>query len=291
MIDGIEISGFADEISSDFDVQLTVVNELKLHWISLRAADGKNIADYTPAEVETTLLPRLQRAGVMVSSIGSPIGKVNLNDAAGIDRQCMQLENLCVTANLLGCKYIRVFSFYLPPGRGADDCTQEVVENLRRFLTIAQRHGLILLHENEKEIFGDTACRVKRLLDEMDSPNLKCAFDFANFVQCGEDTRQCWEILCEKVADIHIKDAKADSGAIAVCGRGDGHIAALLQRAIREENYRGFLTLEPHLALFDSLQGLETRDAAQIIGESAAKDGADAYRMQYEALCGILAKI
>lgn len=58
--------------------------------------------------------------------------------------------------------------------------------------------------------------------------------------------------------------------------------------AIRDEGYEGFLTLEPHLVLFASLQSLETEDAANIIKKNKAKDGAEGYAMQYHALREIL---
>ena len=49
-----------------------------------------------------------------------------------------------------------------------------------------------------------------------------------------------------------------------LCGTGEGKIPELLHKAIVEEGYTGFLTLEPHLVLFDSLQSLETTDAKNI---------------------------
>ena len=76
----IYISGFADEISSSFDEQLRTVRELGMQYISLRSADKKGIADFTVEEVKNDLLPRLQAAGVGVSSLGSPIGKVKIDD-------------------------------------------------------------------------------------------------------------------------------------------------------------------------------------------------------------------
>ena len=48
------------------------------------------------------------------------------------------------------------------------------------------------------------------------------------------------------------------------------------------------MTLEPHLVLFASLQSLETEDAAHIIKQNKAKDGAEGYAMQYSALKEIL---
>ena len=78
MIENIIISGFADEIDPQLDVQLKVVKELGMDHICLRAADGKGIAEYTVEEFQESILPRLQSAGVKVSSLGSPIGKIDV---------------------------------------------------------------------------------------------------------------------------------------------------------------------------------------------------------------------
>ena len=49
----------------------------------------------------------------------------------------------------------------------------------------------------------------------------------------------------------------------------------LLKQAICDEGYEGFLTLEPHLVLFDTLASLETEAAENVIKENKAKDGAE----------------
>ena len=117
----ILISGFADEISPDFDEQLRVVTSLGMEYISLRTADGKGIADYTAEEVEEKLLPRLREANVKVSSLGSPIGKINVDDEEAFEKQLVQMEELCKICKVLDCKYIRMFSFFIPEGKNADD--------------------------------------------------------------------------------------------------------------------------------------------------------------------------
>ena len=233
MKENIYISGFADEISPDFTEQLKTVTSLGMHYISLRSADGKNIAEYTPDEVREKLMPRLAQYGVKVSSIGSPVGKVGVEDEAGFAEHLAGLERLCEICKLLDCRYIRMFSFFIPHGKDPDS-------------------------------------------------------DFANFVQCGEDTEKCWELLRPYIEYIHIKDAVSHDKENVLCGTGEGKIKALLTRAIRDEGYEGFLTLEPHLVLFASLQSLETEDAANIIKKNKAKDGAEGYAMQYHALREIL---
>lgn len=291
MEEKIKISGFADEISADFVTQLMTVIGLGMHYISLRAADGKGIADYTVSEVEEKLLPKLTEYQVKVSSLGSPIGKVGVEDEEGFEKQKKQLEELCGICKLLGCRYIRMFSFFIPEGKNPEEYRDKVVDKLGQFLEIARAHDVVLLHENEKEIYGDTGERCRVLFEALKDSHFRAAFDFANFVQCGEDTAECWNMLQPYIEYIHIKDAVSTDKENVVCGTGEGKIKELLERAIIKEGYEGFLTLEPHLVLFDSLASLETTAAENVIKENKAKDGAEGYGMQYHALCEILKAI
>ena len=286
----IIISGFADEIDPQLDVQLKVVKELGMEYICFRAADGKGVAEYTVDEVKENILPRLNAAGVKVSSLGSPIGKIDIDDEAAYAKQLEQLDTRCRLCNLLDCKYIRMFSFWML-NKNPDEWKDEVLKKLRGFADIAAKYGVVLIHENEKDIYGDIGSRCKTILDELASPNFKAAFDFANFVQCGENTEECWELLKEHVAYIHIKDAVAGKNENVVCATGDGKIPEILAKAIKEDGYEGFLTLEPHLVLFTTLQSLEVVDATEVISENKAKDGAEGYAMQYNALKNVLAGI
>jgi sugar phosphate isomerase/epimerase len=284
------ISGFSDEISSDFDTQLEVVSNLGMHYLSLRGIDGKNIGDYTVDEIKDNVQPRLQKAGIGVSSIGSPIGKVFINDEDGFAHQKIMLDTLCQISNLLNCKYIRIFSFYIPKGDNADQYREEVVSKLKEYAAIAEKYNVILLHENEKDIFGDIGRRCHEILTEVGSPYFKGIFDFANFVQCGEDTQECYDLLRDEIIYIHIKDAVTSDSQNVVCGTGEGKIPELLKQFI-QSGYKGFLTLEPHLVLFDSLKDLELEDATEIIKNDKGLDGAGGYKLQYEALLEILQKI
>lgn len=284
------ISGFSDEISSDFDTQLEVVSNLGMHYISLRGIDGKNIGDFTVDEIKESVLPRLQKWDIGVSSIGSPIGKVFINDEEGFEKQKVMLETLCQISNLLDCKYIRIFSFYIPKGEDVDQYKDDVISKIKAFADIAEKHDVILLHENEKDIYGDIARRCHEILKAVASPSFKAIFDFANFVQCGEDTQECYDLLKDEIVYIHIKDAVSTDSQNVVCGTGEGKIPEILAQAI-DSGYKGFLTLEPHLVLFDSLKDLELEDATEIIKDNKGLDGAGGYRLQYEALVEILKNI
>ncbi len=290
MKNGLMISGFSDEISSDFDEQLKVVSDLGMHYISLRGIDGKSISEFSVEEIKENVLPRLQKSMIKVSSIGSPIGKVFINDEDGFKKQKATLESICQICNLLNCKYIRVFSFYIPKGDDADKYKYEVISKLKEFAAIAEKYDVVLIHENEKDIYGDILRRCKEILKEVESSNFKAVFDFANFVQCGEDTQKCYDELKDQIVYIHIKDAVTTDNQNVVAGTGEGKISQILVQAI-DEGYRGFLTLEPHLVLFDSLKDLELEEASNVIKDNKGLEGKDGYRMQYEALLEILKNI
>ncbi|PTF36124.1 sugar phosphate isomerase/epimerase [Staphylococcus cohnii] len=290
MFKNIEISGFSDEIASDFQTQLKTVNELGMRYISLRGINDKNIGDYSVEMIKKDVVPRLKQWDIGVSSIGSPIGKIYINDENAFKKQLTMLKALCEISQLLNCQYIRIFSFYIPKEDNFDAYKDIVISKLKEFAKIAEQYNIILLHENEKDIFGDIARRCKLILDEVNSPNFKAIFDFANFVQCGENTQDCYDLLSDDIAYIHIKDAVYKDNFNVLCGTGDGQIESILVQFF-ESGYQGFLTLEPHLVVFDAIKDLELEHSTETIQNSAAKDGAEGYKMQDEALLKILSNI
>ncbi len=286
----IIISGFADEICTDFEEQLKTVTELGMGYICLRAADGRGIAEYTAEEARERLLPKLQKAGVKVSSIGSPIGKVDIGDEEGFQRQLTQLDELCRMCGILGCQYVRIFSFFMPKDEDPADYRDEVFAKMEKFLEIAGRYGVTLIHENEKGIYGDVGSRCVELMEKLAAGGMRSAYDFANFVQCGEDPAACWNMLRPYISYIHVKDALYSSHENVLCGTGDGRIREILDQAINRDGYEGFLTLEPHLAIFSTFASLE-KDAGNDRLKNRFETGAEAYAAQYHALCQILEEI
>ncbi|WP_436853848.1 sugar phosphate isomerase/epimerase family protein [Staphylococcus caeli] len=290
MLKNIAISGFSDEISSDLETQLQKVTELGMQYISLRGIDGDNIGKYSVDRIKKDVIPKLNKWGVSISSIGSPVGKIHVEDDTAFEEQLHTLQTLCEIANELSCKYIRIFSFYIPQDQEFDNYASVVISKLKQFASIAEQNDVILLHENEKDIFGDIARRCNTILNEVGSSHFRAIFDFANFVQCGEDTQACYDLLADHIEYIHIKDAVYKDNINVVCGTGDGQIPSILKQ-ILDKGYKGFLTLEPHLVVFDSIKDLELEHNTDTIQNTAAKDGAEGYQMQYEALLDILKTI
>ena len=86
----ITISGFYDEISNKLSTQIGVLHELGETYMCPRNVDGKNIADYTFEEFKKKIYPVLKKENVRFSSIGSPIGKVGIDDEEGFAKQKKQ---------------------------------------------------------------------------------------------------------------------------------------------------------------------------------------------------------
>lgn len=285
-----KISGFSDEIDSDLELQLKGVKELGLDYISIRGVGNKSIGDFDPESFKEEIAPLLEKNSVKISSIGSPIGKIAIDDEEAMEKQLKILDNLCKICNLTGCDYIRMFSFYMPKGEDPDNYKDEVLRKLDAFIDIAKKYNVCLLHENEKDIYGDSPERCLVLAQKLFSDNFALIFDFANFVQVGADTIAAYKLLEKYLRYIHIKDAVYANDQNVPCGTGDGKIEEIL-KDLFSKGYDGFLTLEPHLVKFDSLQSLELEAAEDVIQEDLAESGFAGFKMQLDGLKKILANI
>ncbi len=242
------ISAFGDEISPHLDEQIRVLRDHDIHYLEFRGMEGKGIIDYPLAEVKTAQ-HKLADAGVAISAVGSPIGKIPITEA--YEPHLERFKKTMDVAQALDTPYIRMFSFYMPfqsePESGYSQYREEVLHRWQQFIEAAKGSGLTLLHENEKGIYGDTADRCLDLLDSLSCAYVKATFDPANFIQCGEETYpRAFEMLRKHIAYMHIKDALAVDGSVVPAGQGDGKLPAIL-RSLDQSGFEGFLSIEPHL--------------------------------------------
>lgn len=239
------LSGFGDEIDPDPAVQVAVLQALGARHIEVRSAWGKNVVDLTDDQI-AALRKTIDAAGMAVSAVASPIGKVDV--ALDPDHEVQRLRRVIRVAQALESDRIRIFSFFRPDGVAAADVRDDVLLRMRLLADEAEREGVVLVHENEKEIYGDIPDRVLDLVESVGSPALRLAWDNANFVQVGvRPYSDGYEKLHGYVDYLQIKDAIAATGEVVPAGRGDGELRQTL-RAFRDDGYLGFASLEPHLA-------------------------------------------
>lgn len=238
------LSGFADEIDQDLEVQISTLASESMRHLELRSVWGTNVAELGGTQL-TRLHSRLDDAGISVSAIGSPIGKVPIE--ADLGPELERLRRVMGVADALGTGIVRVFSFFIPRGRDAGEFRGRVLDGMKAFADLAEEHGLVLAHENEKEIYGDIPSRCVDIVESIGSPALRSTFDAANFVQCGiRPHSEGYEALRPHLVYMQIKDALFVDGAVVPAGEGDGEIRETL-RALAGSGFDGYFSLEPHL--------------------------------------------
>jgi sugar phosphate isomerase/epimerase len=251
------LSGFIDEISDDFSEQCKVAAGLGLRYVEVRSAWGTNILDLDDAQLET-VRETLAEYGLKVSSIGSPIGKISIDDE--FPPHLERMRHAVDVAKTLEAPYIRLFSFFIPEGSDPDSWRDEVLSRMSALAEAAADSDVILVHENEKEIYGDIPRRCLDIVTSVSSPKLQLAWDPANFVQVGvRPFSEGYSMLRPHLGYIQIKDALLADASVVVAGAGDGEVRETI-RALRADGFDGFFSLEPHLGeytAFGALSGAE----------------------------------
>jgi sugar phosphate isomerase/epimerase len=239
------LTGFADEISPDLETQCSTLDDLAIGHIEVRSAWYLNVLDLDDDQLARAR-KTLDAHGLRTSSIGSPIGKIGIED--DFERDLVRFERAMHVAEALEAPYIRLFSFFMPPDDDPARHRDEVLRRMTALTRAARGHDVVLLHENEKEIYGDLPGRCLDLVQSVASNRLRLAWDPANFVQCGvRPFSDAYAMLRPHVEYVHVKDALMSTGGVVPAGQGDGELRDTL-RSLAADGFDGFFSMEPHLA-------------------------------------------
>jgi sugar phosphate isomerase/epimerase len=267
------LSGFADEISADLTEQLDVLESEGIRYLELRGVWGKGVLELDDGEI-TTIKAELDLRGMGVSAIGSPIGKIRLDEP--FEPHLEGFRRALHLAEVFGSDYIRLFSFYPPPGENVADHRDEIFERMWALDKAARGHNVKLAHENERRIYGDTPERCRELLTTLPGDRWVAIFDPANFVVDQiKPFDEAYPLLEEFIDYCHVKDATFDPPSIQPAGQGDGQVPEVLN-ALDRKGVSCFLSLEPHPS-----------SAGQLGGFS----GPDLFRLASRALKEVLTEI
>ena len=258
----IKVFAFADEACPKIDGQIEAMLRNRLHGLEIRGVDGANVSEISIDKAKE-IRKRLDSKGLCVFSVGSPIGKIGINE--DFEPHLDKFKHTLELGHVLGAENMRIFSFYVDGD--AAQYKDEVLERLNKLVGAAAGSGITLCHENEKGIFGDIPERCDIIHKSI--PSIKAVFDPANYVQCGVDTLKAYEILKNYVKYMHIKDATAD-GSIVPSGYGIGNVQTLVSDMIASG--KAFFTLEPHLTVFEGLSGLEREGEKSNVGSFSYPD-------------------
>lgn len=247
------LSGFADEIGPDPTIQFATLNDLGITHVEFRSAWDTNVLDLSDEQV-AEIARLLAEHDLRVSSIGSPIGKVNVAD--DFDAHLARADRALAVAARLGAPFVRIFSFFLRPDQAPEQHRDEVLRRMAALARRAEATDAVLLHENEKDIYGDVPERVLDIVESVGSPALRLAWDPANFVQVGvRPFTDGYAALRPHTVYVQIKDALLATGEVVPAGAGDGELRETV-RALAADGFDGFFSMEPHLGSYTAFGAL-----------------------------------
>ncbi len=247
------LSAFADEAAEGLDEQLEALAQENIRMIELRGVDGVNCSELG-VEDAVRIHKKLEAHHVTLSALGSPYGKIGIRDS--FDEHFDKFARSMEVCKVLECSRIRMFSFY----------------------------DVLLVHENEKGIYGDTDTRCMDLYEHFGG-DMGVAFDPANYVQCGVDPLEAYRLHKDIITYFHIKDAMKEDGCVVSAGRGDGHLPEILEDVDKVRSGEVILTVEPHLHIFNGLGSLQSES---LLHKESYPDSRTAFHAACEALKKII---
>lgn len=248
------LSAFADEISPDPREQVAVLKASRVRFIEFRSIYKTNVLALTDDQIKE-FKRLLDGEGIGLSAIGSPIGKYPIDQP--FEPHLDKFKRAVELCGVFGTKGIRVFSYY-PPGNDPNfdvanwpKYRDEIMNRMRAKAELAAKSGVMLFHENEHRIYGDSPERVADLLTTVNHPSLRAAYDAANYAYGNFDPIAGWEKTKAYTSHFHIKDWKKGGHAAGheygvIAGTGDGHIDHSIRGAVAV-GYKGYAVMEPHL--------------------------------------------
>ena len=273
------LSAFADEAGNSLAEQIAALKENEIDYIEPRKIDGKGVLDLSEEEL-LAVKKALDENGIKVNSLGSPIGKYDIN--ASFEPHLADTKKAIRAAKLLGTDYIRMFSFFCPQD-SLEEKRSEVIARLTEMVKAAEAEGVTLCHENESRIYGQMPKEVKDILSSV--KGLGGIFDPANYRMNDGDVIEGINATLINFKYMHIKDAIFSSQTVVPAGEGEGKIGEILD--IVNENVDGvvYLTLEPHLHLFDAYKDI---DEHELKGKYSFKNSREGFDFATNALKNLL---
>lgn len=218
----IFLSGFADESTANKTIveQFAVYAALGLQYYSIRfvnLGDGiKNVMKLTKSDIQRVRQFQ-DEYGLNVSSLGSPIGKVKLEDIddgtnnvyVPFDKYLEEVRLACDLAHALETKLIRGFSFYPPKGSDPKNHLAKAVDQLGKIAEICHRSDLTFGLEVEANLVGHEGHILAEIYRQVNHPAVLLIFDGANIVMQGygtQDIYEQYEAMRSGLGWLHIKD-------------------------------------------------------------------------------------
>ncbi len=142
-------------------------------------------------------------------------------------------------------------AYKFEPFSHTDEALSIFIDRLRPVVKYAEQMGVLFAIEPVFKHIVSTSQRARRVLDEIDSPNLRIIFDPVNLLDISNYTdrdrifEEAIEILGDDIAVLHLKDFVIKEGGLdsVACGTGEMNYERIL-RFVKERKPFMHATLE-----------------------------------------------
>jgi len=250
----LTIGLITDEVSPSLDEGLAFARAEGIGKVDLRVVDGRNVLALSRAEL-AEVARRVRAAGLNVSCICTPLlkwsppGKTSQTkgDQFGFelgDRPPRDVyAEAFATAEILGARHLRIFSYLAYDGYRVDDLRAPIDD----LLALAEKFDMKLHVENEGVCNIAGFAELEALVTAYRHPRLRALPDIANaFIRSLPPTAADLMRLLPFTDILHIKDYDKATGRCVAAGEGDVPLAPLLAATLPDRDAPLTLTIETH---------------------------------------------
>ena len=266
----MRFSAFTDILDRPFEEALDAFAGLGLKTIDVRSKIGPDNVDTLSGEAAERASDAVRSRGLTVGAVASwGVNSMNgdYDPADPAHRSAMRERtvHLAALAELLGARWVRVYSFKRPEGEATEADRADNAAFLSELAALAAEHGRVLVIENEPPTLTATCRELGDLMRRAGSGSLKINWDIVNGWRAGEVpwAEGVFDEIAGHVATIHVKGARASPdgsfGSMALPGEDDVPHADLLGR-LAGSGFDGTVTIDPHYGDFaeaDRLSGFD----------------------------------
>jgi len=187
-------------------------------------------------DLTTAVQKELADRGVKVAMMGAYFNPVD-NNAEYVAEAVENFKNHLKKAKFFGTDYVGTETgscndgaWIWHPDNSSEEAYQEVLAIFRDILPIAVEAGTYLTIEPAYGHIISTPTRLKRLVEDLDSPNVRIIFDLFNLLHKGNTHEQhqlideMVEFFNDKLVIVHAKDFKLIDGELVQVPPGKGDI-------------------------------------------------------------------
>lgn len=237
-----------DTVTSDLDRALHYTTLWGLEGVELRTVGGPE--DRVPFINEAKLRRRLSEQSMPVCAIVPGLFEGAAKERATWLNEIAAMEETLAFCRRIGCPRIVVSAFALETFASAagEDVRDAAVDALRRAGAAAARGGVKLAVLNERGMARPTGTALAELLQAVDHPAVRAAWNPAEALQAGEDPMEGLNVLGRRVELVRCSDGIAQGKGWREALPGEGAVGwAEHLRMLHELGFDGPVSLEVYL--------------------------------------------